>query len=270
MPGAIPTNEPPPQGAPAWTPQELRQGPHQRQDKPAKVRAMFAAIARSYDLNNRVHSFWQDERWRRRAVRLAALRAGEHVLDVACGTGDLSQAFARARPAPARVVGLDTTAQMLEVARHKQAQARARHAHDPAGAIEYVLGDALALPYAPGSFDVVSIAFGIRNVADPSAALREFFRVLRRGGRLVVLEFDRPSPAPVRWVSDLYTRRVMPLTATLISGDRSGAYRYLPRSVETFMSRQEMGRAITSAGFIGWRAQALTMGVCVCHRAEKA
>ena len=123
----------------------------------------------------------------------------------------------------------------------------------------------MSLPFADGSFDVVSIAFGIRNVERPPRALAEFRRVLRPGGRVVVLEFDKPRVAPIRWGSDFYTNRVMPLTATLISRDRSGAYKYLPRSVRTFYTREEMAGRLEEAGFEVVRARPLTFGVCVCY-----
>jgi len=240
-----------------WDREALAADPHADREKAAKVRAMFAAIAGSYDLNNRVHSFGRDQAWRRAAVRMSDLRPTDEVLDVACGTGDLARAFADA--GAARVVGADFTPPMLEIAREREDRARER------APIEYVEADAMDLPFDDASFDVVSIAFGIRNVSDPIAAMREFRRALRPAGRLVILEFDRPGFAPIRWLSDLYTNVIMPRTATLLSGDRSGAYRYLPRSVQTFLGRAEMAEAMRAAGFSDVRQRPLTFGVCVCH-----
>jgi demethylmenaquinone methyltransferase / 2-methoxy-6-polyprenyl-1,4-benzoquinol methylase len=244
---------------PAWTPPDLAANPHERTDKPQRVRAMFGAIARSYDLNNRLHSFGRDQSWRRFAVKQASVKPTDEVLDCACGTGDLTRLFAKS--GARRVVGLDFTAEMLEIA---EAKRRAGHAGD--SITSYIEGDAMALPFADGSFDIVSIAFGIRNVADPHKVLAEFRRVLRPGGRLVILEFDRPTLPVIGALSDFYTRRIMPLTATLISGDRSGAYRYLPKSVATFLTRQQLSEAIANSGFAGVSATPLTFGVCICHR----
>lgn len=221
---------------------------------------MFTAIAGSYDLNNRVHSVWRDQAWRRYAVQRANVGAGEGVLDVACGTGDLTQLFARGEAA--RVVGADFTAKMLDVAREKQRDEGVGVREK----ITYVEADAMALPFGDAEFDVVSIAFGIRNVSDPIKALGEFRRVLKPGGRLIVLEFDRPGWGPMRVMYDFYCGWLMPKTATLISGDRSGAYKYLPASVGTFMSRGEMKTAMAKAGFADVSATGLTMGICVCYR----
>lgn len=225
---------------------------------------MFAAIARSYDLNNRVHSLWQDQVWRRYAVRVAGVRQTDVVLDVACGTGDLSEHFARA--GAARVIGLDFTYEMLAIARMK-AGSRASHAR--ADRIVYMQGDAQRLPLADQSVDVVSIAFGIRNVLEPERAIGEFSRVLRPGGRLVVLEFAEPKFAPVRWFNTLYCARIMPVTATWISGDTSGAYKYLPRSVATFPAPEKLMGMMERAGFVGMRAKSLSLGICMCYSAVK-
>ncbi len=218
---------------------------------------MFSAIAASYDLNNRLHSFWQDQAWRRAAVRLANPSPTDRVLDVACGTGDLTLAFARSRPAPASVTGLDFTPQMLDVARCKSTPSEA----------SFMEGDAMNLPFSDASFDVVSIAFGIRNVSDPARALREFRRVLAPGGRLVILEFGQPKQSVLRWLNDLYTRRVMPMTASLIARDRSGAYRYLPASVASFLDPAALAAAVRDAGFAQVRQHPLTFGVCVATTA---
>ena len=156
--------------APVWTQEALQGNPHADAEKARKVRSMFAAIARSYDLNNRLHSFLQDQRWRRAAVRAAGVTPTTRVLDVACGTGDLAEAFADA--GAATVTGVDFTPEMLDVARHKGSARPAR------SRVRYEQGDAMQLAFPDGSFDVVSIAFGIRNVAVPERALREFFRVL--------------------------------------------------------------------------------------------
>ncbi len=235
--------------------------PHRDEAKADKVRSMFAAIARSYDLNNRVHSLWRDQAWRRHAVRAAKVRPGETVADIACGTGDLSEAFAR-RTEAKEVIGIDFTPQMLEIARYKRDRRPGVFGGTP---IRYEQGDAQALQLDDASVDVLSIAFGIRNVQQPEKAIAEFARVLRPGGRLVILEFDTPRFPPVRWFNTWYSGWLMPRTATLISRDKSGAYRYLPKSVASFMSRDEMLDAIRSAGFSGVRATPLSLGICVCY-----
>jgi demethylmenaquinone methyltransferase/2-methoxy-6-polyprenyl-1,4-benzoquinol methylase len=257
-----PSAESPPAAvAPAWSDAELAANPHAHADKPTKVRSMFAAIAKSYDLNNRLHSLWQDQAWRRFAVRKADVKPTDRVLDVACGTGDLTEAFARA--GAAEVIGLDFTAEMLDIARVKAP----RHLGRAAAKVTYQQGDAQQLPFPDAAFDVVSIAFGIRNVQDPMRALREFRRVLRPGGRLIVLEFAEPSLAPVRWFNNLYCRRIMPVTATWISGDKSGAYRYLPKSVATFTPEAQFMRDLSQAGLVDARVWHLSLGICNCYRA---
>ena len=249
----------------AWTDQDLDADPHRFDDKADRVRSMFGAIAGRYDLNNRLHSFGQDQRWRRAAVRLAAVTSTDDILDVACGTGDLTEAFARALPRS--VTGLDFTPEMLDVARVKHPR-RERPAGEPTPV--YLEGDATALPFDDASFDVLSIAFGIRNVGEPARALAEFRRVLRPGGRLVILEFAEPRNAVLRGLNRLYTHRIMPLTASLIARDRSGAYKYLPRSVETFLDPAHLRAAIETAGFSDPRERSLTFGVCRAHVATVA
>ncbi len=243
--------------------------PHADTEKADKVRSMFAAIARSYDLNNRVHSVWQDQAWRRHAVKTARVQPGDVVADIACGTGDLSEAFARRSPAK-EVIGIDFTAEMLDIARYKRDQKQDRKQAVFNGTpIRYEQGDAQNLQLADASVDVLSIAFGIRNVQEPTRAIAEFARVLKPGGRLVILEFDTPRFPPVRWFNSWYAGWLMPRTATLISGDKSGAYRYLPKSVESFMSREEMIAAMTNAGFGSVRTKPLSLGICVCYSAVR-
>lgn len=243
-----------------WTDRALATNPHADQEKARKVQAMFGAIARRYDLNNRLHSMWQDQRWRRAAVQAAQVDASSRVLDVACGTGDLTEAFARA--GAAQVIGVDFTPEMLDVARTKPGASLP--------GVSYEQGDATSLRFETASMDVVSIAFGIRNVQQPQRALAEFARVLRPGGRLVVLEFSEPANPVLRAASNLYTRRIMPWTATLIAADHSGAYRYLPRSVATFMDPAAFKASMQQAGFAKITDTPLTFGICRIYRGERA
>jgi len=246
---------------PAWRRDELTD-PHGTPDKADRVRRMFAAIADSYDLNNRVHSLGRDQAWRRVAVRMCDVQRGDVVLDVACGTGDLTLAFAEA--GCARVLGLDFTHEMMRVGQHKRDQHATRHG--AMAPIAFADGDALRLPVADDSVDVVSIAFGIRNVADPARALAEFRRVLRPGGRVMILEFSQPRLAPLRWAYHLYFHHVLPRTATWIARDRSGAYRYLPQSVQTFIDKPAMIDRMTCAGFGHIRTRTLTFGIAIAYR----
>lgn len=254
---------PPPAPSPAheaaWSGAELAD-PHTHSEKAEKVRRMFGAIANSYDLNNRVHSLGRDQAWRRAAVRAARPRAGDIALDVACGTGDLTRLLA-ASEAPT-VIGLDFTHAMLCIARDKRARAPAEHARK----ISYIEGDAQHLPLADACVDVITIAFGIRNVTSPDAALREFARVARPGARLVILEFARPRWALVRWFNDVYCARIMPRTATWLARDRSGAYRYLPASVGTFMEPAELENRMSRAGFVDVSSRPLSFGICRLYR----
>ncbi len=259
--GAAHGTPPAPRTAPggtegAWTDDLLAENPHARSDKADRVQAMFAAIAHRYDLNNRLHSFGLDQRWRKRAVRLAKVGPTSDVVDIACGTGDLTEAFADA--GVRSVLGIDYTPQMLDIARVKSSRRTRSGAPQPV----YRTGDATRLDLPDASADVVSIAFGIRNVSDPLQAAREFRRVLRPGGRLVVLEFSEPRNPLIRFGNAIYCRHIMPWTATLIARDRSGAYRYLPRSVQTFHTPETLAALVREAGFRSVEQVPLTCGVC--------
>ncbi len=267
------TRPPPNPTPPAWD-DRLLQSPHTVADKRRRVQQMFAAIAPKYDLNNRLHSFGRDQAWRKRAVKLSKVQWTERVVDVACGTGDLTIAFLnemrRQRtdftPFPGelndQVIGIDFTYGMLPIAVAKQG-------HEPFEKPYYINGDAQALPLPDASADVVSIAFGIRNVQDVNAALREFYRVLRPGGRVIILEFSRPKNRVIRFFNDVYCSKIMPHTATWISGDKSGAYKYLPKSVESFIDRSQMVSMMQQAGFTDVEQFPMTFGVCVCYRGMK-
>lgn len=248
-----------PSDTPAWSSDDLRSNPHEAHDKAKRVEAMFTSIARSYDLNNRLHSLLQDQIWRYRAVQMANLNGEEDVVDIACGTGDLAMAFCKA--GVHSVIGIDFTQAMLDIAKSKATIANLD--------IDYVLGNAEALDIPDYSVDVVSIAFGIRNVQNQTKAYAEFFRVLRPGGRLIVLEFSSPPNKVIRAIHNVYTKHIMPLTATMIAKDTSGAYKYLAKSVETFDDPDEIANAIEEAGFQSVSQKAETFGVCTITRGDK-
>ena len=222
---------------------------------------MFTAIARRYDLNNRLHSLGRDQAWRRLTVRMAAVEPGEDVVDVACGTGDLSEAFARA--GAGSVIGVDFTPAMLDIARDKLTRRSWTTTPD------YRDGDAMDLDLPDASADIVSIAFGIRNVAVPVRAIAEFHRILRPGGRLIILEFCEPRLRLMRLFNGFYCKRIMPLTASAISGDRSGAYKYLPRSVETFSEPDHLAEMMRETGFEVLRQRRLSLGICAITLGRK-
>jgi demethylmenaquinone methyltransferase/2-methoxy-6-polyprenyl-1,4-benzoquinol methylase len=250
-------------------------------DKRTRVQKMFAAIAPSYDINNRLHSLWMDQRWRKKAVKLAELKPSDHIVDVACGTGDLTLAFARALLShghnmgndwlkPKQVVGIDFTFEMLPIACNKTGFDLSNGWGDRLGSLDqttgFINGDAQSLPLPDQSADVTSIAFGIRNVQNPFIALKEFHRILRPGGRVIILEFSLPTNPILRGLYNFYFRKILPRTATLISGDKTGAYKYLPESVNTFITREKMMQMMTEAGFEKVEQFPLTFGVCVCYR----
>jgi demethylmenaquinone methyltransferase/2-methoxy-6-polyprenyl-1,4-benzoquinol methylase len=271
---------------------KLLANPHTVADKRTRVQKMFAAIAPSYDLNNRLHSLWMDQRWRRKAVSLARLKPTDVVVDVACGTGDLALEFlARLSwlnepldraPDPGQALGIDFTFEMLPIAAAKlrnwlfryrdveQWDSQDKWLAQRMRSLRFINGDAQSLPLEDGCCDVVSIAFGIRNVEDPRVALREFHRILRTGGVVVILEFSLPTNPILHRMYNFYFRKVLPRTATLISGDRTGAYQYLPESVNTFIGREQMMQMMREAGFVDVEHFPLTFGVCVCYRGYRA
>jgi len=221
------------------------------------VRDMFAGIAGRYDLLNHVLSLNIDKRWRRLvAAELKDILGRERaaVLDVACGTGDLS--IELNRNSKARVIGTDFCRPMLEIARGKNVGENVE--------IPYVEADAMALSFADNSFDAVTIAFGLRNLPNHSAGLSELHRVIKRGGKLIVLECSNPSIPGFRQLFRFYFERVVPLIGGVISGSR-GAYAYLPDSVSRFPDKKALAAMIEEAGFSDIKFQSLTGGTAALH-----
>ena len=219
----------------------------QRERDPAAVRTMFDRIARRYDLVNTVLSVGTDGGWRRRAARETGLTAGGSALDVACGSGKLTAELARIAGTHGRVIGLDFSAEMLAVAR----------SHHPR--LQFMEGDALNLPFGDGSFDACTIAFGLRNLADPVRGLREMARVLKPGGRAVVLEFVKPPRGPLGFAYRLYLRTLLPAVGGTLSGAPS-AYRYLSDTVDSYRTPQELLEMAAAAGWSNPSFESLTAG----------
>ena len=226
----------------------------------AAVRSMFDRIAPRYDLLNRLLSAGTDVRWRRACVDMLGLEGPARILDVCTGTADLL-AEALRRGGDRRGVGVDLSEAMLRRGSVKLVRRRLAERAALAG------GDAEALPFASSCFDAAAVAFGIRNVGDPAAALAEIRRVLRPGGRLVVLEFSSPRG----WLGGLYRRYfrgVLPRIGALVSGD-AGAYAYLPASVDRFPSPPAFAASMERAGFTAVTWRLLTGGIACLHRGDR-
>ena len=220
---------------------------------PAMVRRMFDRIAPVYDLMNSLMTGGLDQRWRRDAVRAARIGHGMRVLDVACGTGRLARLAARRVGSSGRVVGVDASTGML-----RRARRRARDA-----AVEYRLADALALPFPDASFDAATIGFGLRNLADYGRGLAELRRVVRPGGRVVVLEIAQPSAGPARALFGLWFRRGVPLLGRLVR--HPGAYAYLPASVLAYPDPERVAQLLRAAGLIDVRWRWLPSRLATLH-----
>ncbi len=230
-------------------------------DKGRAIRQMFDDIAPRYDLLNRLLSFGIDRRWRRRAVAQLHVPAGGRVLDVATGTGDVALEIARQTDPSVKIVGADFTQGMLVLGHAKVA------ASSHAGRIVLVNAACEALPCLERCCDGVTIAFGIRNVVDRAAGLREMARVLKPGGRLVVLEFATPTSPLFRAIYLGYFHHLLPRLGGLLS--RRSAYQYLPESVQGFPDRQAFLTMMAEAGLGDLRAIDLTGGIAVIYVGTK-
>lgn len=217
---------------------------------------MFAGIAARYDLLNHLLSGNTDQRWRRLVANKlrASLGEGSRTLDVACGTGDLSLALSQA--GQTKVIGLDFCRPMLEVA--------ARKTENSTQPLPFIEGDALSLPFADATFDVVTIAFGLRNLASVEGGLCELYRVLKPSGRIGILEFSRPVVPGFRALFQFYFTRVLPRIGGAISGSR-GAYEYLPDSVSRFPDQKRLVVLMNKVGFAEVEYQNLTGGIAALH-----
>jgi demethylmenaquinone methyltransferase/2-methoxy-6-polyprenyl-1,4-benzoquinol methylase len=211
-----------------------------------RVQAMFDRIAGVYDVMNAVMTAGLHARWRSRAADLAGLHEGGRALDVACGTGDLALELARRVGPGGHVVACDFAGAMLARAREKAAHARAR---DPQLApLRFERADALALPYADSSFDAATVGFGVRNFADVPRGLAELVRVVRPGGRVVVLEITRPTRAPLKWFFGVWFERAVPLLGR--AAGSADAYAYLPSSVRRFLSPRALAAQMHAVGLL--------------------
>ena len=240
------------------------------------VQRMFDRVAPRYDLANTVFSLGQDRAWRKAAARATRLAAGELAVDVACGTGALTRELETATPG-ALVVGMDFAQEMVKRARPTGGAESAPTDRgtplgfpgplrpDPPQPSRYVVADALQLPLADASVDVVTIAFGLRNLPEPGQGLLEFRRVLRPGGRLVVCEFSQPVVPVFRDVYRRYLTRLMPVAARRLTSDPE-AYQYLARSIGAWPDQPGLARWLQEAGFdeVAWRD--LTGGIVALHR----
>ena len=218
---------------------------------------MFARIAKRYDLMNRIMSAGQDGAWRRQVIRLANLKPGAHILDVATGTGDIMVEALRQQP-EVTTIGSDFTMEMMQVGQVKPATQR----------IRWCTADALCLPFKDESFDAVTSGFGVRNFIDRETAFREQLRVLKPGGRVVCLEISKPPKNALRPFFTLYFNQLVPIAGGIISGERE-AYTYLPQSVSEFLTPDELKIIMQRAGLRDVAYQKLMLGTVAIHTGTK-
>jgi len=230
-----------------------------REDKQRLVRGVFDSVADRYDLMNDLMSLGLHRIWKRFTVALAGVRTGERVLDLAGGTGDLAGAFLPQVGREGLVILSDINAAMLGHGRERQVDA------GHAGNLVYVQANAEALPLVSGSVDCITIGFGLRNVTDKPAALREMVRVLRPGGRALVLEFSQPRIAPLKPVYDWYSFNVLPRLGRLVAGD-ADSYRYLAESIRVHPDQETLKSMMVEAGFARCQYFNLAGGIVAVHR----
>jgi demethylmenaquinone methyltransferase/2-methoxy-6-polyprenyl-1,4-benzoquinol methylase len=230
--------------------------------KKESVRKMFDDIAPGYDRLNHILSLDVDRSWRRKAVRATVGPEVMSVLDVACGTGDTAIAVAKALPEGGTVTGVDISEGMMALVKDKAIKAGVE------SRVRTETADGEDLPYEDRSFDRVTCSFGIRNFEHKELGLREFRRVLKDGGKAVILELSLPRNAVVRFFYDLYFLHVLPFVGGLVSGRRS-AYRYLPSSVHTFPKEKEFMEMMQEAGFRNVRSRSFSFGLCRMFTGER-
>lgn len=231
-------------------------------EKAGRVHGVFSSVASRYDVMNDAMSLGVHRLWKDAMLDWLAPRRGMRLLDVAGGTGDIAFRFLRRVRGDGHATVLDMTEDMLEAGR-KRAEAT-----DFAAALDWVTGDAMALPFPDASFDAYTISFGIRNVTRIGDALSEAFRVLRPGGRLMVLEFSRVPEASLRWLYDRYSFNVIPAMGQAIAGDRA-SYQYLVESIRRFPDQETFAGMIGTAGFGQVRYRNLSMGIAALHSGWK-
>jgi demethylmenaquinone methyltransferase/2-methoxy-6-polyprenyl-1,4-benzoquinol methylase len=230
-----------------------------RQDKARRVRGVFDSVAERYDLMNDLMSGGAHRLWKRFALALTGLRRGARALDIAGGTGDLAIGLAQQVGRQGYVVLADINSSMLQIGRDRLID------RGLSGMVDYVQADAQHLPFADGSFDCVTIGFGLRNVTDKQAALASMQRVLKPGGQLLVLEFSKPLMSPMSRIYDAYSFRVLPWLGRVIAGD-ADAYRYLAESIRRHPDQETLLQMMRSAGLEGCHYHNLTGGLVALHR----
>ena len=234
-----------------------------KSEKQAKVAEVFTSVARKYDVMNDLMSFGIHRLWKRFAISLTGVRSGQHVLDIAGGTGDLAKVFSREVGRSGRVVLSDINEAMLEIGRTRLINAGCNN-------VDFVLANAETLePFADNSFDLVTISFGLRNVTDKDKALAAMHRVLKPGGRLLVLEFSKPVFEPLSKAYDLYSFTALPIMGKLVAGDAE-SYQYLAESIRMHPDQTTLKGMMENAGFVNCDYHNLTGGIVAVHRGFKA
>ena len=232
-------------------------------EKQARVADVFTSVAKKYDIMNDLMSFGIHRLWKRYAISLSGVRAGQQVLDIAGGTGDLAKVFSREVGRNGHVVLSDINAAMREVGRERLINAGCNN-------VDFVLANAETLaPFDDESFDLVTISFGLRNVTDKDAALKSMYRVLKPGGRLLILEFSKPVFEPLSKAYDLYSFTALPIMGKLVAND-SESYQYLAESIRMHPDQQTLKQMMQQAGFENCDYHNLTAGIVAVHRGFKA
>lgn len=232
------------------------------EEKAGRVADVFHSVAAKYDLMNDLMSGGVHRLWKRFTIEVSAVRRGHKVLDIAGGTGDLSYQFAKRVGAEGQVVLADINASMLNVGRDRLLD------RGVAGNIQFAQADAQYLPFPDNTFDCITIAFGLRNVTDKDLALRSMLRVLKPGGRLLVLEFSKPQNALLEKLYDTYSFKVLPMMGKLITND-ADSYRYLAESIRMHPDQATLKGMMNDAGFVNTEFYNMTGGVVALHKGIK-